>query len=65
LELKSFFNRYKAAQYVLLGALIVGAASSPPSKVMFLLDSGILVVFWLVVTYLLSVHRPILSEHTG
>lgn len=65
LKRKSFFNRYKYAQYVLLVALLVGAVSSTPPKPPFLLDASILVIFWLVVMYLLSVHRPILNAQTA
>jgi len=58
----SFLDSYKYAQYMLLAALIVGTLSSPSAKSMLVLDSSILVIFWFVLLYLLSVHRPTLSE---
>jgi hypothetical protein len=57
----SFFNHYKYAQYILLVALITGFLSATPSRPAFLLDSGVLVTFWIVLIYLLGAHRWILQ----
>jgi len=56
----SFLNRYKYAQYILLVALVAGFFSVAPPGPTFLLDTCILVIFWLVLIYLLSAHRQFL-----
>lgn len=57
----SFFNRYKYAQYVLLAALVAGFFSAGPREALFLLDTGILVIFWIVLIYLVGTHRRVLQ----
>lgn len=59
----SFLNRYKYAQYILLCALVAGFVSDAPAGPPFLLDTGILVIFWGALLYLLGAHRQFLRAN--
>lgn len=56
-KISSLLNRYKYAQYILLSALVVGFFNATLLKPSFILDTGILIIFWIVLLYVLSAHR--------
>src|SRR5690606_2984758 len=58
LKWSSFFTRYKIAQFILLLFLLTGYFLN----FNWILDGSILVVFWLVLIYILTAHRPSLQD---
>lgn len=54
----SFITRYKVAQFILLAALLTGYFVNYH----WALDTSILLIFWLVLIYILSAHRPNLQH---
>jgi len=58
LKWSTFFTRYKIAQFILLLFLLTGYVLN----FNWILDGSILVVFWLVLIYILTAHRPSLQD---
>jgi len=54
----SFFTKYKIAQYILLVALLAGYFIDYH----WILDGSILLIFWFVLIYILTAHRPSLRH---